>query len=50
MKLQGAMKLEGSCHCGEGHFSLESEAPYPFHLCYCFICRHSGGGGGAGIH
>ena len=39
------MKLEGSCHCGKVHFSVESKAPYPFMRCYCSICRKTGGGG-----
>jgi len=44
------MKLEGSCHCGAVRFSLESETPYPFMLCYCSICRKIGGGGGYAIN
>jgi hypothetical protein len=44
------MKLEGSCHCGAVHFSLESAHPYPFNLCYCSICRKTAGGGGFAIN
>jgi hypothetical protein len=44
------MKLEGSCHCGKVRFSLESEHPYPFNLCYCSICRKTAGGGGYAIN
>jgi hypothetical protein len=36
------MLLKGSCHCGAVHFSVESEHPYPFNLCYCSICRPLG--------
>ena len=44
------MLLEGSCHCGAVHFSVESEHPYPFNLCYCSICRKTAGGGGFAIN
>ena len=44
------MRLEGSCHCGAVHFSLESAHPYPFNLCYCSICRKCAGGGGYAIN
>jgi hypothetical protein len=44
------MVLEGSCHCGAVHFSLQSEHPYPFNLCYCSICRKTAGGGGFAIN
>lgn len=44
------MKLKGSCHCGAVHFELESAHPYPFNLCYCSICRKTGGGGGYAIN
>jgi hypothetical protein len=44
------MKLEGSCHCGEVRFSVESAYPYPFNLCYCSICRKTAGGGGFAIN
>lgn len=44
------MQLEGSCHCGAVRFSLESQTPYPFNLCYCSICRKTTGGGGYAIN
>ena len=44
------MRLEGSCHCGRVHFSLDSAHPYPFNLCYCSICRKTAGSGGYGIN
>lgn len=44
------MHLEGSCHCGAVHFSLECAHPYPFNLCYCSICRKTAGGGGYAIN
>lgn len=44
------MLLEGSCHCGAVKFSLRSEHPYPFNLCYCSICRKTAGGGGYAIN
>ena len=44
------MRLQGSCHCGAVRFSLESEHPYPFNLCYCSICRKTAGGGGFAIN
>ncbi len=44
------MKLEGSCHCGAVHFSVESHTPYPFMRCYCSICRKTAGGGGFAIN
>ena len=44
------MLLEGSCHCGAVHFSVESEHPYPFNLCYCSICRKTAGAGGFAIN
>ena len=39
------MHLEGSCHCGAVHFSLDSAQPYPYQRCYCSICRKTQGGG-----
>jgi hypothetical protein len=39
------MQLEGSCHCGAVSFSVRSPHPYPFNVCYCSICRKTGGGG-----
>ncbi len=44
------MQLEGSCHCGQVTFRLESVHPYPFNLCYCTICRKTAGGGGYAIN
>ena len=44
------MQLEGSCHCGQVSFRLESTHPYPFNLCYCSICRKTAGGGGYAIN
>ena len=44
------MQLKGSCHCGAVQFQLESSHPYPFNLCYCSICRKTGGGGGYAIN
>ncbi|MBP0628685.1 MULTISPECIES: GFA family protein [unclassified Cupriavidus] len=44
------MHLEGSCHCGAVHFSLESDSPYPYMHCYCSICRKTAGGGGYAIN
>ena len=44
------MLLKGSCHCGAVRFSLRSETPYPYMLCYCSICRKTAGGGGYAIN
>jgi hypothetical protein len=44
------VKLEGSCCCGNVRFTLRSEHPYPFNLCYCSICRKTAGSGGYGIN
>jgi hypothetical protein len=44
------MHLEGSCHCQAVRFSLQSQQPYPFMLCYCSICRKTSGGGGFAIN
>lgn len=44
------MLLEGSCHCGAVHFSVESTTPYPYMRCYCSICRKTAGGGGYAIN
>ncbi|WP_020408519.1 GFA family protein [Hahella ganghwensis] len=44
------MQLEGSCHCQKVRFTLQSKHPYPFNLCYCSICRKTGGGGGYAIN
>ncbi len=44
------MLLEGSCHCRAVKFNVQSKHPYPFMLCYCGICRKTGGSGGFGIN
>lgn len=44
------LKLEGSCRCGEVRFIADSQAPVPFMLCYCSICRKTAGGGGYAIN
>jgi hypothetical protein len=44
------MRLDGSCHCGEVRFSVESITPYPYMRCYCSICRKTAGGGGYAIN
>lgn len=44
------MRLEGSCHCGAVHFSVETSTPYPYNRCYCTICRKTAGGGGYAIN
>lgn len=44
------MKLAGGCRCGAVTFKVESQAPYPYQLCYCTICRKTGGGGGFAIN
>ena len=44
------MLLKGSCHCGAVRFSVRSETPYPYMLCYCSICRKTAGGGGYAIN
>ncbi|MFY0635097.1 MAG: GFA family protein [Vannielia sp.] len=44
------MTLEGSCRCGAVRFSLMSHTPVPYQLCYCTICRKTGGGGGYSIN
>jgi PPP family 3-phenylpropionic acid transporter len=46
----GGMKLEGSCHCREVTFSLESNETYPYMRCYCSICRKTAGTGGYAIN
>ena len=45
-----AYKLKGSCQCGAVKFTVLSHAPYPYMLCYCSICRKTGGGGGYAIN
>jgi hypothetical protein len=44
------MQLKGSCQCGKVQFSVQSQQPYPFNLCYCSICRKTAGGGGYAIN
>ena len=44
------IKLEGSCRCGAVRFSVVSNTPYPYQLCYCSICRKTAGGGGFAIN
>lgn len=44
------MLLKGSCHCQAVTFSLESDQPYPYNLCFCSICRKTQGGGGFAIN
>lgn len=44
------MILNGSCHCQAVRFSLRSDHPYPFNLCYCSICRKTAGGGGFSVN
>ncbi len=44
------MRLEGSCHCGAVAFTVNSQTPYPYMLCYCSICRKTAGGGGYAIN
>ncbi len=39
------LTLNGSCHCGAVAFSAESNAPYPYQLCYCSVCRKAGTAG-----
>ena len=44
------LKLQGSCRCGAVRFSVETQAPCPYQLCYCSICRKTAGGGGYAIN
>lgn len=44
------MQLEGSCHCGSVHFSVEAGEYLPFMRCYCSICRKTAGTGGYAIN
>ena len=44
------MLLNGSCHCGAVHFSVQSHTPQPYMRCYCSICRKTAGGGGYAIN
>lgn len=44
------MELEGTCGCGAIRFSVASDAPYPYRICYCRRCRKLAGGTGAAIN
>ena len=44
------MHLDGSCHCGNVKFSVDSSHPYAFNICYCSICRKTAGAGGYAIN
>lgn len=44
------MLLEGSCACSRVKFSVQSETPYPYQLCYCNACRKNQGCGGYSIN
>lgn len=44
------LSLKGSCRCGAVRFSLQSQTPHPYQLCYCSICRKTAGGGGFAIN
>lgn len=35
--------LQGSCHCGSVKFTVETHTPVPYLLCFCSICRKTGG-------
>jgi hypothetical protein len=45
-----AMDLHGSCECGAIRFSVRSDAPFPYRICYCRRCRKIAGGTGAAIN
>ena len=44
------MELRGSCHCKAITFTVQSNHPYPYNLCYCQICRKTSGSGGYAIN
>lgn len=44
------MRLEGSCECGAVQFSVASETPYPYRICYCRRCRKAAGAVGAAVN
>ena len=44
------IRLDGSCRCGAVRFSVSSQTPHPYQLCYCTICRKTAGGGGYAIN
>ena len=33
------MQLKGSCQCGKTGFTVESDTPVPYMICFCSICR-----------
>jgi hypothetical protein len=41
------MRLHGSCQCGKIGFTVESDTPYPYQICFCAICRKLCGATGA---
>ncbi|KAF7768334.1 hypothetical protein Agabi119p4_7577 [Agaricus bisporus var. burnettii] len=41
------VELKGSCHCGAVKYSVLSSTPVPYQLCFCSICRKTGGVGGS---
>ncbi len=44
------MRLEGSCQCGKTSFTVDSDTPVPYMICFCSICRKlSGATGGCNI-
>ncbi|KAJ1650352.1 hypothetical protein IWQ61_008823 [Dispira simplex] len=44
------LTLDGSCHCGQVKFTVQSQTPVPYNCCYCSICRKLQGGGGYAIN
>eukprot|EP01080_Neovahlkampfia_damariscottae_P001869 gene1869-1010_t len=44
------MELKGSCHCQKVKFTVISNAPYPFLICHCSICRKLSGGNSGGCN
>ena len=40
----------GSCRCEAVRFTVNSNAPYPYQLCYCSICRKTAGAAGFAIN
>ena len=44
------MSAEGRVTAGRSTSPSKSEHPYPFNLCYCSICRKTGGAGGFAIN
>ena len=33
------MHLKGSCQCGKTGFTVDSDTPVPYMICFCSICR-----------